>query len=100
MIRVSNLNICFNDGHLVGAQLAIPSDPSDYCWSTRDPVVGCSMLRCTVCGALVKQQPGYSVAVELPPVGTVEWNQWVLALCEQSDWHALPYLDANQVYRT
>jgi hypothetical protein len=96
---VDEPNVCFNDGHLVGGQFEVPEDPSDYCWSSRDPVVGCNRLRCTVCGEAVKQQLGYFLVAELP-ASRAEWKSWTALLYGQADWSGVPYVSRNAGSRT
>lgn len=92
-------NVCAYDGWLVGPQRDIPTDAHEYCWLGRTPVIGCSHLRCSVCGATVKQKPGFLIPGALAAFGSPEWRARVDALYERDDWDALPFVKREPTYR-
>ena len=92
-------NTCAYDGWLVNPQREIPTDPHEYCWLGREPVVGCGHLRCQVCGEPVKQKPGFLIVGELAAFGSPQWRQRVDALYDGEEWDQLPFLQREPTYR-
>ena len=92
-------NTCAYEGWLVNPQREIPTDPHEYCWLGREPVVGCSHLRCGVCGEPVKQKPGFIIAGELGVFRSPQWRERVDALYDGDEWERLPFLQQEPTYR-
>ena len=92
-------NVCAYDGWIVGGQREVPSDAHEYAWLGRAPVVGCSRLRCSVCGQVVKQRPGFLIPGTLAAFGSPEWRARVDALYDGGDWAALPFVKREPTYR-
>jgi len=90
------MNICENDGYLVGAQAELPSDPTDFMWIGREPTVGCNRLRCAGCGETVRQNPGWLVrSDEL----LVDRRARIDELRRREDWDGLTYVRRDDTYR-
>ena len=81
----------------LGGELS--THPTEYCWLGREPVVGCGHLRCSVCGQIVKQKPGYLIPGQLAAFGSAEWRQRVDALYDIDDWDELAFLQHEPTYR-
>lgn len=57
------MNVCGEGGWLVHGEARIPADPTDFHGGTL-PVIGCSRLRCSACGQVVRNAAGYAFASE------------------------------------
>jgi len=68
-------HFCFARGMLVGARHWVPADPCEFApGDSILPAVGCNRLRCTDCGAFVRNLPGLGRATgaSLDPVALFE----------------------------
>lgn len=63
------MKYCDARGYLVGPAYTIPTDPRTHALAA-GPVVGCNHLKCSVCGAVVRNWPGLRLA--LTPVTQAE----------------------------
>jgi len=93
------MNHCANAGFLVGATRELPTDTTDFQWGSRLPSVGCNRLRCSVCGALVHQQPGWLVNRDQVQFGTLEYQSRIDEMYERQAWSELPWMRPYDAYR-
>jgi len=56
------MNHCDARGYLVGPRNVIPADARQYAVAG-GPLVGCSHVMCSACGALVRNWPGFRFAL-------------------------------------
>lgn len=93
------MNECENGGYIVGAHREVPSDPTDFMWIGRTPTVGCSRLRCSVCGLMVKQRSGWRVDRNQVQYGTPDYRVRIDQMLSEDDWEQLPFLRHDDHYR-
>lgn len=93
------MNECANQGYLVGPKGEILSDPTDFMWDGREPAIGCDRLRCSVCGAMVRQHAGWIVDDEQVKFGAPEYQARVDQLYDSATWDQLPFARRNAGYR-
>lgn len=93
------MNECENGGYIVGAHREVPSDPTDFMWIGRNPTVGCSRLRCSVCGLMVKQHGGWRVDRDQVQYGTPDYRPRIDQLLSEDNWDLLPFMRHDENYR-
>lgn len=93
------MNECAHRGFLVGSTRELPADATDFQWGLRLPAVGCNRLRCSACGAIVRQHAGWLVDREQVQVGATDYRARLRELYDREAWTGLPYVQPDDVYR-
>ncbi len=84
------MNRCARNGYLVNATYTLPSDPTDLDVEYL-PTIGCSRIRCSACGAIVRNWSGLAFATkEDVPASTIA------KLYELTDLSASPLIHPTQ----
>lgn len=92
-------NLCANRGYLVGARRELPTDESDFSWDGRQPAVGCNRLKCSACGAMVRQRSGWLVDRDVVRVGAPDYRVRIDELYDRDDWRSLSSVRPDETYR-